>query len=213
MSKLIVLYIHGMGGGVDSRIPSILRDHFFGTQIEVVVRTYDFDPVAAGLQIRTWIGELKPVLLVGESLGANHALIMGREYGIPVILVSPALNAPAFLSAWAYPCNFKLFRTLSAKVYATRPGQRQKLVFERKLLSGWRGVGRKAKDSCKGCFAFFGSRDHYRRWGIVSLHLWRKIAGNDSYCVYDGSHFMEEKYVRTLLADRIKQTVDSKRCQ
>ena len=52
-----VLYIHGMGGGGDSRIPSILADVLSADDINVVVRTYDFDPeiVENILQQHTWI--------------------------------------------------------------------------------------------------------------------------------------------------------------
>ena len=48
-----VLYIHGMGGGSDSRIPSILRDEFSqrGMPVNLVVRTYDFDPEVASAMI------------------------------------------------------------------------------------------------------------------------------------------------------------------
>ena len=41
-----ILYIHGMGGGGDSRIPSILREALQDEAI-VIVRTYDFDPEIA----------------------------------------------------------------------------------------------------------------------------------------------------------------------
>ena len=47
----VVLYIHGMGGGADSRIPSILRDSLKIYDVEVVARTYDFDPEIATDQI------------------------------------------------------------------------------------------------------------------------------------------------------------------
>ena len=82
-----ILYIHGMGGGGDSRIPSILREE----GLDVIVRTYDFDPDVASAQITLWVDELKPELVIGESLGSLHAL---RIQGIPKVLVSPALNAP-----------------------------------------------------------------------------------------------------------------------
>ena len=45
MMKTKVLYIHGMGGGGDSRIPAILKSSL--TEADVVVRTYDFDPEKA----------------------------------------------------------------------------------------------------------------------------------------------------------------------
>ena len=50
----VILYIHGMGGGADSRIPSILSE-CMPEGLEVVVRTYDFDPEIAREQISSWI--------------------------------------------------------------------------------------------------------------------------------------------------------------
>ena len=53
--KYTILYIHGMGGGVDSRIPSILNEHINeyvhdpDIRIDIVVRTYDIDPYIAFL--------------------------------------------------------------------------------------------------------------------------------------------------------------------
>ena len=44
------MYIHGMGGGADSRIPSILSE-CLPAPLEVTVRTYDFDPEIAREQI------------------------------------------------------------------------------------------------------------------------------------------------------------------
>ncbi len=84
-----VLYIHGMGGGGDSRIPSILNDSLSSMGIRVIVRTYDFDPDIAQDQISSWADELKPELVIGESLGAVHAI---RIKGVPHILISPELN-------------------------------------------------------------------------------------------------------------------------
>ena len=57
-----------MGGGGDSRIPAILKSSL--TEVDVVVRTYDFDPEKARGQIRQWVDELSPSLIIGESLGA-----------------------------------------------------------------------------------------------------------------------------------------------
>ncbi|MBQ5487095.1 MAG: hypothetical protein IIT69_06610 [Bacteroidales bacterium] len=48
-----ILYVHGMGGGGDSRIPSILRDSL-GSGFRVVIRTYDFNPQIARRQISGW---------------------------------------------------------------------------------------------------------------------------------------------------------------
>ncbi|MCI7515413.1 MAG: hypothetical protein MSA53_07615, partial [Bacteroidales bacterium] len=94
METHTILYIHGMGGGGDSRIPSILKEYFSSDtslDIKVVVRTYSFDPEEGRRQIAEWVDELSPSLVIGESLGAVQAL---RITGVPHILVSPSLNAP-----------------------------------------------------------------------------------------------------------------------
>ena len=59
-----VLYIHGMGGGGDSRIPSILRDAFADENLDIIVRTYDFDPEVAQAQIESWLQEIRPSLVI-----------------------------------------------------------------------------------------------------------------------------------------------------
>ena len=200
----VILYIHGMGGGADSRIPSILSE-CLPLDLRVVVRTYDFDPEVAEGQISAWIEELRPAVLAGESLGANHALTMRIRYGLPTVLVSPALNAPAVLRALAPATLVPGVGALLGRIYRPRPGERQELRFRFSALRKWRPV---RLDLARGAdaplFAFFGAHDHYRRSGIVSLRAWRRHFGEDTYEIYDGSHFMEEPYVRTLLADRLR---------
>lgn len=208
-----ILYIHGMGGGADSRIPSILSE-CLSHSARIVVRTYDFDPEIAAKQISSWIEELRPVALAGESLGANHALAMHYRYGIPTVLVSPALNAPAVLGALAPVTLVPGVPALLGRIYRPRPGERQPLSFRFSLLRKWKRLRRElsfypqSKDAAvpgaEPVFAYFGTHDHYRRSGIVSLRKWRKLFGEGTYALYDGSHFMEETYVRTLLADRLR---------
>lgn len=200
----VILYIHGMGGGADSRIPSILSG-CLPQDLTVVVRTYDFDPETALGQIASWIEELHPVVLAGESLGANHALEMRIRYGLATVLVSPALNAPAMLRILAPVTLLPGAGALLGRIYKPRPGERQKLRFRFSILRKWRPVSLDlVRDVDAPLFAFFGSRDHYRRTGVVSLHTWKRYFGDDTYALYDGSHFMEEPYVRTLLADRLR---------
>ena len=67
-----ILYIHGMGGGGDSRIPRLLKEQM--DDVQVLVRTYSFDPEIAANQIAAWMEELHPALVIGESLGSIHAL-------------------------------------------------------------------------------------------------------------------------------------------
>ena len=153
-----ILYIHGMGGGADSRIPSILNDWFteHHKDIQVAVRTYDFHPDRASEAIRSWYEELHPDLVIGESLGSVHALALHRE---PLLLVSPALNAPKFLYALRDAARIPAFRRLLNRIYKPREGQRQILDFSPETLTAWgsyRDCG-----SVGAPHAFFGRRDHY----------------------------------------------------
>lgn len=206
-----ILYIHGMGGGADSRIPAILSDCMPGAY-RIVTRTYDFDPETAHEQIAGWIEELRPAALAGESLGAAHALAMHRRYGLPTALVSPALNAPAALSALAPLTLVPGVGLLLDRIYRPRPGDRQTLHFRFRTLRKWRpfrdALRAPAPEPGAPLFAFFGTRDHYRRSGIVSLRGWRRRFGDGRHAVYDGSHFMEEEYVRTLLADLLRDLAE-----
>ena len=92
-----VFYLHGMGGGETSRIPNHLR-HFFAElgrdDIQVICPTYDFDPEIAHPFILSEIERCKPDLIIGESLGAVHAI---RTSGYPLLLVSPAIGGPEYM--------------------------------------------------------------------------------------------------------------------
>ena len=80
-----------MGGGGDSRIPNYLRAQLEASRVRVIIRTYDFDPEVGRAQILSWVEEVKPDLLIGESLGAIQAL---RIQGLPHLFVTPSLGAP-----------------------------------------------------------------------------------------------------------------------
>lgn len=92
----VILYVHGMGGGGDSRIPSILKDNL-GPDFEVVIRTYDFDPEIAHTQLSGWAEEVHPDLVIGESMGAAHAIALR---GYPHLLSHRRLTRPAISSRW-----------------------------------------------------------------------------------------------------------------
>ena len=193
-----VLYIHGMGGGGDSRIPAILKDALAEKNVNVVVRTYDFDPEVAFLQIDAWMKELHPDLVIGESLGAVHAI---RIKGVPHILISPSLNAPFLLGRLCWLALIPGVTPLLDRLYKPREGDRQVLHFTYPVLRKYLRHGRSALGNSPSCgsndnfFAFFGTRDHYRRTGIVSIKSWKKYFG-DSYVMYDGTHFTEEEHIR-----------------
>lgn len=54
-------------------------------------------------------------------------------------------------------------------------------------------------------FAFFGNRDHYVKWGVVDMKKWDDRFG--SYCIYPGSHFMENEFVYSLLIPKIESVL------
>ena len=206
MVMVNVLYIHGMGGGSDSRIPSILRDALAPRGIAVICRTYDFDPEIAGAQIFSWVAELKPDLVIGESLGSLHTL---KITGIPHLFVSPALNASFYFSIFSVLTRIPGMTKVFDRIYRPREGDRQPLHFIPETLKKYRrhreeALAESAVDGGSICdFAFFGTRDHYRRSGVVSIRTWRKHFGEGSYALYEGTHFMEEEFIHKMLIPKI----------
>ena len=204
---MTILYIHGMGGGSDSRMPAILSDCFRHEPVRVVTRTYPFDPEEGARAVALWVEALRPDLLIGESQGALQA---HRVRAIPHLFVSPALGAPRFLGAAAVLSLLPGMRALLNRIYKPREGDWQPLDFRFSILRKYPAHGRLALENCprKGSadffYAFFGRRDHYRRSGVVSLRRWRRLFGADTYFLYDGTHFMEENFVRDLLDPKIR---------
>ena len=215
METHTILYIHGMGGGGDSRIPSILKEYFSSDtslEIKVVVRTYSFDPEEGRRQIAEWVDELSPSLVIGESLGAVQAL---RITGVPHILVSPSLNAPLYLGYLAFLALIPGVTALLDRIYRPKEGDRQKLHFSFRILRKYRAHRKAAladsasQNVADRYFAFFGTRDHYRKSGIVSVRTWEKYFGN-TYEMYPGTHFMEEEFIISLLIPEIYKSLNIK---
>jgi hypothetical protein len=206
--KRKVLYIHGMGGGADSRIPSILKSAM--PDVSVTVRTYDFDPEIAAGQISSWISEICPDLVVGESLGAVQTI---RVKGLPHILVSPSLNAPLYLGNLSWLALIPGMTWVFDRIYKPREGDRQKLHFTYSVLRKYRQHRRLAIANSTRCgsqdyfYAFFGTKDHYRRTGVVSIRTWKKYFG-DTFEIYEGTHFMEEEYVLCALVPKIHKMLN-----
>ena len=211
MSKTI-LYVHGMGGGGDSRIPSILRDTL-GPDFDVVIRTYDFDPEIATEQLSEWAEEVRPDLVIGESMGATHAIGLR---GCPHLFVSPSMGAPKYFRILASIAWIPGVTAFFDRHYRPKEGDRQPLHFARKTLLKWPEVYRRAIrntpyfGSRDYFHAFFGSHDKFRRSGVVRIHTWKKYFGKGSWTVYDGSHFMEEEYIHSLLVPKILEVLDAR---
>ncbi len=209
-NKRCILYVHGMGGGGDSRIPSILKD-LLGPGYSVVIRTYDFDPEVATRQLASWAKEVSPDLVIGESMGAIHAVGLR---GYPHLFVSPSLNAPLFFRVMAAIAWIPGVTRFFDWYYHPKAGDRQPLHFARKTLLKWPAVRRAALENTplrgSGDYfhAFFGTRDKFRRSGVVMIRTWKKYFGQGTWTVYRGSHFMEEEYIRTMLVPAILSLLD-----
>ena len=196
-----------MGGGADSRIPSILQECL---SYPVIVRTYDFDPEIGSAQIEGWMKELEPSLVIGESMGSIHAL---RIKGVPHILISPSLNAPFVLGRLCWLSLIPGVTPLLDRIYRPKEGDRQKLHFTYDVLRKYVRHGKTAlaSSSLYGnddfFFAFFGTRDHYRRTGIVSVKSWKKYFG-ENFMMYEGTHLTEEEHIFTKVIPMICNILD-----
>lgn len=162
-----ILYVHGMGGGGDSRIPSILRERLNAEYaFQVICRTYDFDPEIAQRQLAGWAQEVHPDLVIGESMGVVHAIALR---GYPHIFVSPSLNAPFFFRVMAGLARIPGMTRFFDWRYRPKEGDRQRLHFSPGVLRKWLKVRAVAlqnttRNGSEDYFhAFFGSRDHYKR--------------------------------------------------
>ena len=202
-----ILYIHGLGGGSDSRIPSILKEFYADKGIQVHCHTYDFDPEIAAAQIAKWFEQYKPDLLIGESLGSIQTLRIKAQ--IPHYFVSPALGAPLWLSRCAFLAKIPCIRRYLNRIYEpTEGGDRQVADFRYDILKKYRRHNQIATEEIDfPGFAFFGTRDHYKKSGIVSIRRWEKLFGKGSYALYEGTHFMENEYIYSMLIPKINETL------
>ena len=202
----VILYVHGMGGGADSRIPGYLKPRLSPCGAEVVVRTYEFNPEAASAQIGKWVEELKPDLIIGESMGANYAARIGS---VPRLFVSPALGAPRAMTVLRTLVLIPGMGRLLGRLFPRKEGERQEVCFGRESLSGFKALCDDGTVVRSGKVrAFFGRRDHYRRWGIVSIRKWTRLFGRSTYATYDGTHYMEEPFIESMLIPEILSILD-----
>ena len=170
---------------------------------------YSFDPAESVRQIDGWVEELKPSLIVGESLGSLNAI---RIKGLPHILISPSLNAPLYLGYLAFLTKIPGMTALLDLIYRPKEGDRQPLHFTYGVMRRYLPLRKEALDNSIAAgskdyfFSFFGTGDHYRRSGIVSVRTYRKYFGG-TYCIYPGTHFMEEEFIISMLIPKIKEVL------
>lgn len=216
MKKAKILYLHGMGGGKDSRTPRVLNEML--DDAEVIVRTYDFPPQKAVKQTKDWVEELKPDLIISESMGANYGILSGRE--IPHIYLSPAFGAPLWLGRAAFLSLIPGIPQLLGLIFKPREGDRQKLDFSYRICRQFRELRKlvikelndtKKADRKIPVRLYFGSKDSYRRWGVVNIGRCIRFFGREN-CITDArGHFWEaERVENSHLCDEIRHILSQR---
>ena len=198
-----ILFLHGMGGSGGSYIPRCLdkklsKMHFITKDgepcdLKVIRKTYNYDPDIATEQISKLVETNHPVLVIGESMGAIHALGIR---GIPHIYLSPALN---------YDRGVDLFLPLAelgskfGLIYRKRRGaRRQEIVGDPKLLAKFKpmldGYKQAILDNPRDpSYAYFGKNDPFKVRGIVCIEEYKRLYGDsgDNYEEFDGGHVLD----------------------
>ena len=198
-----------MGGGEDSRTPRALNELL--PECPTVIRNYSFDPETAVREIEAWVEELKPCLIISESMGANYGILVGK--GIAHIYLSPAFGAPVWI---ANLCWFSLIPgvpALLSRIFRPRPGKRQALDFHFRPAYHFVALRRRVRAALKEgdnmSQAWFGSKDGYRRWGVVNIRRWQRFLGKKCCHIDDNSHFWEkERVTGSGLLDEIRRLTE-----
>lgn len=197
-----------MGGGQDSRIPSLLREYFSSRSmpVDVVIRTYSFDPEAAWTQIQAWAVEQTPDLIIGESLGSNHAYCLCPA--LPHLYVSPAMNAPAMIARYAPLARIPGVTAFLNRFFRPTRPMRQTMDFRPEVMRRYASLDARVRESLADSksgrgesHAFFGRRDHYFKWGVVDPAGWNDVFGTSEF--YEGTHFMENEFVESMLIPKV----------
>ena len=209
-----ILFLHGMGGSGNSYIPRCLKKklanmHFTKNgepqELNVICRTYKYDPDAATKQITKLVETFNPVLVIGESMGAIHALGIR---GIPHIYLSPALNydkgVDFFLPLVELGSKFGF-------TYRKQRGKRrQEIVGDPGLLSKFKPMLESYKQAILDnprdpSYAYFGTNDPFKVGDIVRIEEYKRLYGDsgDNYEEFDGGHVLDVSRLDDTLVPKI----------
>ena len=86
-----IVYIHGLGGGTNSRIPNIFKS-VVGDQYEIINPELPIMPLEGFAKAKEVVDREQPDLVIGSSLGGFFAMALPGLY--QTILVNPAMDAP-----------------------------------------------------------------------------------------------------------------------
>lgn len=91
-----IVYIHGLGGGMGSRIPNILREEI-GDQYEIINPELPIAPLEGFARAKRVVEREQPDLVIASSMGGFFAMALSGPY--KTILVNPAMDAPVDISS------------------------------------------------------------------------------------------------------------------
>lgn len=86
-----ILYVHGYGSRVNPKSEKYKVLGFLG-KVNGVAPNYDLGYYSVIKELKEAFQTFKPDLIVGTSMGAWSASIMGEMYSIPTIALNPVLN-------------------------------------------------------------------------------------------------------------------------
>ena len=161
---------------------------------------------------------LNSIVMVLSNVLFNWILVFGK-FGFPALGIAGAAIGSVLAEAVSlmFFILYTRFRVDCRKygldrIYRPDEGDRQQIHFSFRVMKRYFRLRRDAlKNSPRYgsrdlFFAFFGTRDHYRRSGIVSIRTYRKYFG-DTYALYPGSHFMENEFVLSMLLPKIRSLI------
>ena len=218
-----------MGGGEDSYGPGVLRSLLEGgrwlrdgepCEVRMTLRTYSFDPLQAQPFLQALNAEVHPDLIIGESLGCGHAMMLG---GAPHLFLSPGINAFRTLYLLSFPARMKWFREWALRVLIhDKGGRRQQVSFDPELLARYRGLRDLAIETFRRNnpderpLALIGRQDHFRILGVgVSAFRWKRLFGKDSVrwfsldreAGHTNGHTLSERQEKSLLLEAVKASL------
>lgn len=88
----MVLYIHGFGSSAHSFKAKQVLEHCKTQGVQAVCPNLPTIPDLAVQTLCDWIEQTHPGVLIGSSLGGFYARWLAHRYGLPAVLINPALR-------------------------------------------------------------------------------------------------------------------------
>ena len=150
MKKKLV-YIHGLGGGKNGRVPKLIKKAF-GNNVDVFAPEIPISPKEAYQFVNDYINKENPDLVIGSSLGAFYTLLLPSNYLKVVInpAMHPSKDIKDGIGLGTYPYRHK------------RDNKEQTYTVDKKFINALSGLYRRylSKEENKdNVYGIFGKRD------------------------------------------------------